>query len=184
MTRPERVRPARLAGLVVVVCLLGVLAVAIAGLTAAPEATSDGAPELVTVQRVVDGDTVLVVIDGRVERVRYVGIDAPELEWTDGARPADCFGPEARDRHAELVAGRQLRIERDRSDRDRFDRLLRHAWLEVDGEWRHVGELLVVEGSARARSYPPDTAQDDRLADAERSARDRAAGLWGACSSG
>lgn len=162
---------------------VAVLVAAIAMLTDAPEAAPGGASTLGAVDRVVDGDTVLVEIDGRVERVRYVGIDAPELDPSDGGRP-DCFGREARLRHAELVGGRQLRLERDESDRDRFDRLLRHAWVEADGEWRHVGELLVAAGAARARSYPPDTGMDRRLADAERRARVGGRGLWRACGSG
>ncbi|MBW3612334.1 MAG: thermonuclease family protein [Chloroflexi bacterium] len=184
MTRRVTASPARLAGIVGVLLLAAVLVAAVAMPTAAPDAAPADASELVTVVRIVDGDTVLVEIDGRVERVRYVGIDAPELESTDGGRAADCFGPEARHRHVELVAGRQLRMERDRSDRDRFDRLLRHARVEIDGEWRHVGELLVAEGAAHARSYPPDTSLDGRLADAERRARDADAGLWGACGPG
>lgn len=184
MTRREGAVPARLAGMVIVLILVPVVVVAVAMLTDAPDAAPDDASELVTVERVVDGDTVLVEIDGRVERVRYVGIDAPELVPADGGRAADCFGLEARERHAELVAGRQLRITRDHSDRDRFDRLLRHAWVDVDGEWGHVGELLVAGGAARARSYPPDTALDGRLADAERRARGGGAGLWGACDAG
>lgn len=184
MTRRAGASPARLAGMVLVLVLAAVAAVAVAMLTGAPDAAPDAASELVTVERVVDGDTVLVEIDGRVERVRYVGIDAPELAPVDAGRTADCFGPEARERHAELVAGRQLRMTRDHSDRDRFDRLLRHAWVEVDGEWVHVGELLVAAGAARARSYPPDTALDSRLAAAERRASDGGAGLWGACDAG
>jgi micrococcal nuclease len=78
------------------------------------------------------------------------------------------------------VAGEELVLERDVSDRDRFGRLLRHAWLE-DDVWRLIGLELVEAGAVEARSYPPDTRRDAELDAAERRARDRAAGIWGDC---
>ena len=139
-----------------------------------------GATERAEVIRVVDGDTIVVRIDGREERVRYIGLDAPEVANARAGPRAECGGEEARIANERLVAGERLVLERDVSDRDRFDRLLRHAWSE-DGGWRLVGLELVASGAAEARPYPPDTRRDDELAAAERSARDRGAGLWSAC---
>jgi micrococcal nuclease len=151
---------------------------------AAPGSTGNAKPPAgapAEVERVVDGDTVIVRIDGRRERVRYAGIDAPELGDADEGRQDECWAEDSLDAHAELVAGRQLRLVRDRTDRDRFDRLLRHAWVEMGEDWVHVGEALVGAGAALARSYPPDTGMDERLARAEGAARDARAGLWGDC---
>lgn len=175
---------------------LGVLVVA-AILVAAIASGRDGAPSSVApsaasgqppddaveaaVDRVVDGDTVVVVLEGRRERVRYVGIDAPEIASVEEGRIGECWGEEAARQHAELVDGARLWLARDTSDRDRFDRLLRNAWVRDESGWLHVGQALVLAGAVEARSYPPDTGMDAVLGEAEDAARAAAAGLWGAC---
>ena len=133
------------------------------------------------VVRIVDGDTIVVVIDGREERVRYVGVDAPELANRDTGAAAECGADRATDANRDLVADVQVELERDTSDRDRFGRLLRHVWTTVDGERVLVGEQLVADGAIEARSYPPDTRYDGRLDAAERDARSAALGIWGSC---
>ena len=140
----------------------------------------DGPTERAQVLRVVDGDTIVVRIGGREERVRYIGLDAPEVANAGAGTGADCGGDEARNANDRLVAGEELVLERDVSDRDRFGRLLRHAWLANDG-WRLVGLELVEAGAAEARSYSPDTTRDAELDAGERRARDRGNGIWGAC---
>jgi micrococcal nuclease len=126
------------------------------------------------VVRVVDGDTIRVRIDGVEERVRYIGIDTPELSHpTRGVEP---FGPEASAYNEQLVRRRQVCLERDVSDRDRYGRLLRYAWLE-DG--RMVNEVLVEAGMARVATFPPDVKYiDERLLPAQRSAAAAGRGIW------
>jgi micrococcal nuclease len=169
---------ARLTAAIIGLLLLGALVVAVALLLDRPGTGSGADDERARVERVVDGDTLVVTLDGRTERLRYIGIDAPELD------PPECHARNALRLHERLVDGAELRLERDRSDRDRFGRLLRHAWVEVSGSTRHVGEELVAAGAARARSYPPDTAMDRRLRAAEDRARREGAGLWSACDAG
>jgi len=124
------------------------------------------------VTAVVDGDTISVLISGFYERrVRYIGIDAPEMR-------RDCFAPEATAFNRQLVLGKDVALERDVSDTDRFGRLLRYVYLPT-GEM--VNELLVRGGYAVARSYPPDTKYKARFEAAERQAQQANAGLWGAC---
>src|SRR3989344_7784781 len=60
--------------------------------------------ELVKVTRVVDGDTIDVEIDGKIERVRYIGIDTPET--VDPRKPVQCFGGEASKKNQELGEGK------------------------------------------------------------------------------
>lgn len=131
------------------------------------------ASEVAQVVRVVDGDTLQVEINGQNVRVRYIGVDAPE-----STRVVECFGREATKFHRELVDGQQLRLERDVSETDRFGRLLRYAYL-LDG--RMVNEILIREGYAAARSFPPDVKYQDRLRAAEKEARNARRGLWGKC---
>lgn len=113
------------------------------------------------VVRVVDGDTIRVQFgDGREEPVRYIGIDTPE-------RGERCF-QQATDANARLVEGERVRLERDVSERDRYDRLLAYVFREDDGLF--VNEELVRLGFAEAKEYPPDTARAGVLQAAERAA--------------
>ncbi len=113
---------------------------------------------------VIDGDTISVLISGFYERrVRYIGIDAPEMR-------RDCFASEATAANRQLVLGKDVTLERDVRDVDRFGRLLRYVYLPT-GEM--VNELLVRWGYAVARSYPPDTKYRTRFEAAERQAQQR-----------
>jgi len=122
----------------------------------------------VSAVEVLDGDTFEAPVDGEVRRVRLIGVNAPE----DG----ECLSERAAARLKELLAG-DVTLTVDRTDADRFGRLLRHVW--VDGEL--VSEVLVEEGLALAVSYPPDTEHDGRLSDAERRAREARIGIWAEC---
>jgi micrococcal nuclease len=126
----------------------------------------------VEVLEVVDGDTLEVRIDGSVERLRLLGVNAPE--------EGECFGDEATTTLRDLLGDGAVTLVADVSDRDQYDRLLRYVVAE-DGT--AVNEALVAAGAARSRSYPPDTAQQDALDAAEDGARAAGRGLWadGAC---
>lgn len=130
---------------------------------------------------VADGDTITVEVDSRRERVRYVGVDAPEVANAGSGAAAECGADDATDANRALVEGVELTLERDATERDRFGRLLRHVWITEDGRWVHVGEALVAEGRVEARSFPPDTRHDQRLDRAQRAARAERAGIWGDC---
>ena len=125
--------------------------------------------------RVVDGDTIDVLIGGEQLRLRYIGIDTPET--VDPRRPVGCFGKEASAHNRELVEGKPVGLEKDVSETDRFGRLLRYVWL--DG--RMVNARLVEEGHATASTYPPDVRHAELLAALQAEARMEGRGLWGAC---
>ncbi|MDP3793405.1 MAG: thermonuclease family protein, partial [Candidatus Uhrbacteria bacterium] len=99
--------------------------------TAPPAVTGSPTPSALDqalVVRVVDGDTIDVLIGGEQLRVRYIGIDTPET--VDPRRPVGCFGKEASARNRELVEGKTVALEKDVSETDRFGRLLRYVWLD------------------------------------------------------
>ena len=78
-----------------------------------------------TVDRVIDGDTIDVIVDGAGERVRLTGIDTPEMARRDTGAPAECFGDEATAFTESLLpAGTAVRLERDVVGRDDYGRLL------------------------------------------------------------
>jgi micrococcal nuclease len=125
----------------------------------------------------VDGDTIVVEIDGHEESVRFIGIDTPESVAQD--RPVECFGPEAKVRTAELLPeGTVVRLERDVEARDRYDRLLAYVIRDDDDL---VNVLLVEEGYAEAMPYPPNVARQAELDRAEAAARAAERGLWPVC---
>ena len=128
--------------------------------------------EMVTIVRVIDGDTIELE-DGR--KLRYIGVDTPET--VDPRRSVQCFGNEASERNKELVLGKTVRLEKDVSETDSFGRLLRYVYLDTT----MINELLVREGFARAISYPPDVKYQHILQNAEQKAREEKKGLWQGC---
>ncbi|HEX5615156.1 MAG TPA: thermonuclease family protein [Acidimicrobiia bacterium] len=141
--------------------------------TSAPRALPAG--DDTTVERVVDGDTI-VVAGG--ERVRLIGIDTPES--VDPRRSVECFGKEASRRTGELLpAGTAVRLAYDVERYDRYDRTLAYVYRRADA--RFVNEVLVREGYALAYTYPPNVAHADDFVRWQREARDAGRGLWAAC---
>lgn len=137
-----------------------------------PSPPDEGLVE-VEVLEVIDGDTIRVALNGGRPLVRYIGVDAPEPG--QGYLDYEWLGPEASALNAELLAGGRVWLERDTSETDHYNRLLRYIW---------VGDLLVNAelvrlGYAQAIAYPPDTrysALFDRLED---DARTAGLGIWG-----
>jgi endonuclease YncB( thermonuclease family) len=143
---------------------------------AAPTFGPTGPTQLATVTSVVDGDTIRVSIDGVEYPVRYIGIDSPEPDSPDLALKRLADGATAA--NAELVEGRQVLLERDISETDRFGRLLRHVWL-IDGAMPILVNLeLVRRGVAEVTTYPPDEKYVALLTTAKESAVTAKVGIW------
>jgi micrococcal nuclease len=153
--------------------LLALLLVACGGDAASPAPAGTA-----VVVRPVDGDTVVVEVDGQEESVRLIGIDTPESVAPD--RPVECYGAEAKARTAELLPeGTVVRLERDVEARDRYDRLL--AYVVRDADDVLVNLVLVEEGYAEAIAYPPNVARQADLDRADADARAAGRGLWPVC---
>lgn len=153
----------------------GVIEVSVPGQATTSRAAEIVRGEMVTVLRVIDGDTIELESG---ERVRYIGIDTPESVHPD--KPDECFGAEAAARNRELVEGRTVTLLRDVSDRDKYGRLLRYVYV---GDVL-VNGLLVREGYAQVTTYPPDVAHVEEYLIAQRVAREAGRGLWGGCPAG
>jgi|SRR5215207_10236948 len=130
-------------------------------------------------ERVIDGDTIAVRIDGREERVRYIGIDTPETVKPD--TPVECFGTAAHDLNARLLGGpgTDLRLRFDRELRDRYGRLLAYVHRARDDLF--VNARLVAAGAARTLPIAPNTSRAAQLSALQTAARAASAGLWGRC---
>ena len=144
--------------------------------TGAPAA----APAVARVLRVVDGDTVILRLDGDDRRVRLLGVDAPESVTPD--RPVECWGPQAAAAARRLMPkGATVAVATDPSQgaEDRFGRLLAEVTVgdapgTVNVELVREGAAEVFRGDGRGRLQPA-------LRAAEREARDAGRGLWGSC---
>ena len=151
-----------------------------AGATSSPTTPPTGAVEPnATVDYIVDGDTIDVVIDGRVERVRLIGIDTPETKRPD--TEVECYGPEATAYITSLLpVGTPIRLERDTVNRDDFGRLLGYVYRADDGIF--VNYEIVRQGFAQPLTIEPNTSHAELIVDASRAAEQSDLGLWGACS--
>ena len=130
------------------------------------------------VARVVDGDTIVAMIDGAEERIRFIGIDTPESVKPNS--PVECFGKEASAHLAEyLPPGTPLVLVRDVEARDRYDRLLAYVYRATDGLF--VNLQMALDGYAQPATYPPNVAHTDEFLAASRKAREAGSGLWSAC---
>jgi len=146
------------------------------------EENSELATNTYEVVKVVDGDTVDVNINGKVERLRLIGIDTPET--VDPRKPVQCFGIEASNKAKELLIGKSVSLEEDKSqgDRDKYKRLLRYIYLP-DGT--NLNLYMIREGFAHEYTFALPYKYQAEFKQAEIDARNNGKGLWSpaACSS-
>ncbi len=124
------------------------------------------------VVRVVDGDTIHVRVGDRVEKVRYIGVNTPEIHHpSKGEEPG---GREALAVNRTLVERRTVRLETDVQSRDRYGRLLAYVWV---GDVMVNAELLR-RGYAQVMTVPPNVRHQDLFVKLQRDARESERGLW------
>jgi micrococcal nuclease len=117
-----------------------------------------------------DGDTILLCSG---ERVRYLGIDAPEMD--NGEGKSEPLAHASRDFNRRLVEGGTVRLTYDQERRDDYGRLLAYVFLH-DG--RMVNALMVQEGLAVVMLKRPNTRYRDFLLAGQREAMQKRIGLW------
>ncbi len=141
---------------------------------------SDKPNQAYKVLKVIDGDTIDVDIEGKKFTVRLIGVNTPET--VDPRRSVQCFGVEASNKTKELLTDRQVILEKDVSETDKYGRILRYVFLPLEnGDRLFVNDYLVREGYATAYDYPPDVKYSVRFRVAETEAREQNKGLWGKC---
>ena len=119
---------------------------------------------------VADGDTI-IIDDGR--RVRYIGIDAPEIDYEN--HRAAPMGYAAQSKNRQLVEGRQLKLEYDREKKDHYGRTLAYVHRS-DGLF--VNLELLKQGYAYVLSRCPNTSKAGLLLSAQREAMRDGKGIW------
>ncbi|MCZ7531540.1 MAG: thermonuclease family protein [Acidimicrobiia bacterium] len=127
------------------------------------------------IERVVDGDTVVLTDD---TRVRLIGVDTPET--VHPSKPVECFGREASAFMGDLLpTGTDVRLVYDVERTDRYDRTLAYVYRLDDGLF--VNAELLAQGYAQIATYPPNVAHVDEYRELQAQARDEQRGLWNAC---
>lgn len=134
------------------------------------------------VTKVVDGDTVTIDLDGTPETIRLIGINTPET--VDPRKPVECFGKQASDQAKTLLAGKQVRIEKDptQGDRDKYGRLLAYIWRD-DGLF--FNQHMIQEGYAYEYTYGKPYKYQTQFKSDQATAQSSGKGLWatGVCDS-
>ena len=133
---------------------------------------------LITILKVVDGDTVDIDINGHTERLRLIGVNTPETKHP--TKPIECFGPEASAYMTQLLPkGTTVRIERDVEARDRYGRMLLYLYLGSDDLF--INLELVARGYGTPMSIEPNTFHRNDFVRAAAQAEAANVGLWKAC---
>jgi endonuclease YncB( thermonuclease family) len=116
-----------------------------------------------TVTRIIDGDTFTVSTG---ETVRLIGIDTPEKN--------ECYSREAASKLSALILNKEISVETDKGEKDRYGRTLLYIW--ADGIF--INQVLAKEGFARAVRYPPNTKYAPVFEAAELEAKSKEIGIW------
>lgn len=122
-------------------------------------------------KKIFDGDTVAAFVDGQLQKIRLIGIDAPEMEqrpW--GGKAKECIEALIR------TTATKVSLEYDLERRDKYGRILAYAWTQ-DGKM--LNEELLRQGCAVLFTVPPNVKYAGRLRFAQKKARDLKAGIWG-----
>ena len=140
------------------------------------EMRQEASPDTIdaTVVDVIDAETIVIEKDGVRQTVRYLGVDIPSGD--------DCYAAEATEINRALVAGQNIKIERQATDVDARGNWVRDVWVQQDdGRYVLVAHQLVEQGAATAGISEPNTRFASWLRGAEAVAQAEGRGLWGAC---
>lgn len=137
----------------------------------------------VSVQRVVDGDTIIVdFLTGEQERVRLIGVNTPET--VHPKKPVEYYGKEASDFTKRELAGKKVWLKMDVQVRDRYQRALGYIWLEVPKEDESAirrgmfNAKLLLEGYGQVMTIQPNSRYAEMFMGFQQEAREQKRGLW------
>ena len=136
---------------------------------------------------ITDGDTIKVLINGKIEKVRLTGIDTPEsrvnrrAKWQARDLNKDLteivkMGKEAKRFVQSLISrGDIVYLEFDVQPRDRYGRLLAYVWLP---NGKMLNKEIICNGYAMPLTIPPNVKYADEFRECFRKARNEGLGLW------
>lgn len=127
------------------------------------------------VVRVVDGDTIDVNIDDKIQRIRMIGINTPES--VDPRRQVECFGKEASDKAKEMLLDKNVVLEKDltQDEKDKYGRLLRYVKTK---EGLFYNLEIIKLGYAYEYTYRSQYKHQNEFKNAQKTAQSKKLGLW------
>jgi len=135
--------------------------------------------ELYDVVRVVDGDTIIVSIDGKEVKVRLIGVDTPESVHTDDSKNT-AEGKEASEWTSDLLTGAKVYLEYDVDTEDDYGRTLAYVYIDdIDGGGViMVNRLLLENGLAQIMTIQPNSKYATEFYELQVAAREAKKGFW------
>ncbi len=131
-----------------------------------PSSTFSQESASATVLRIIDGDTMIMMVEGKKEWVNLLAVDAPET-----VQPWGMVALNALNR---LVDGKDIRIEFDKEQRTHEGQMWGYLWV---GE-TFVNREMILNGYALWDYWPPNNRYDDEFLEAEFQARKDWKGMW------
>jgi micrococcal nuclease len=133
--------------------------------------------EYYKVTEIHDGDTLTIVKDSffgilvKTERIRLIGIDAPELAQ-------EPWGRKAKNHLKKLIRESSwlVKIELDVQQRDKYGRILAYLW---DKNGNMINYMMIRDGYAMVYTIPPNVKYAEKFVEAQRVAREEKRGIWG-----
>jgi len=131
--------------------------------------------ELFDIVRVADGDTITVSINGAFEKIRFIGINTPEIG--NANIPSECLAEEAKEKMESLLEGHKVRLEFDETqgERDKYGRLLAYVYLDNDV---FLNRFMIQEGFAHEYTYQKKYKYIEDFVSDEEEARFKEIGIW------
>ena len=126
--------------------------------------------------KIYDGDTILISLNGKQERIRFTGINTPEIAHPRYHKIGEFFGKEAKNHLKRILKKHQIiRLEFDVNKRDKYQRLLAYIFLD---NGKMLNELMVEDGYAYTYNFPPNIKYKNLFSKAETYAQFNHLGLW------
>ncbi|NSW82776.1 MAG: thermonuclease family protein [Syntrophothermus sp.] len=139
------------------------------------------------VTSVADGDTLHVKINGKDEKVRLIGVNTPEIAHPELGIKEQTYGKEAAAYTQKRLTGKQVYLELDVGERDKYGRILAYVWLdqpksgsEAEVRAKMYNAELLLNGYAQVMTVPPNVKYADMFVKFQREAKEAGKGLWGA----
>lgn len=138
------------------------------------------------VTKIVDGDTIKVSMNFEEKTVRLIGVDTPESVHPDSDKNTKLGVAASQFTKSQVSIGQTVYLQKDRSDTDQYGRLLRYVWIKKPKntkssyqiKTRMLNSILVSEGYAKAKAFPPDTRYKNYFSIYEKKAKQNKIGLW------
>ena len=127
--------------------------------------------------KVTDGDTIEVLLNGKTEKIRIIGINTPEI--VDPRKAPECLGKEASDQAKKIFSSQKtVMLEKDpsQSERDKYNRLLRFVWL--NNGTTDYGRLIISLGYAQEYTYDLPYKYQSLYKEEQKKAQELKVGLW------